>query len=65
MSSNARRSFLSVVCLILILTLTAVTPTKAASIINVPDDYPTIQKAVDAASAGDTIIVRDGTSHLH
>ena len=27
----------------------------------VPDDYPTIQAAVDAASAGDTIIVRNGT----
>ena len=29
-------------------------------IIYVPDDYPTIQGAVDAASPGDTIIVRDG-----
>lgn len=29
--------------------------------IYVPDDYLTIQGAVDAASAGDTIIVRDGT----
>jgi PKD repeat protein len=27
----------------------------------VPDDYSTIQAAVDAASAGDTIIVREGT----
>ena len=27
----------------------------------VPDDYPTIQAAVDAASPGDTIIVRNGT----
>jgi photosystem II stability/assembly factor-like uncharacterized protein len=32
-----------------------------ASVIYVPDDYPTIQVAVDAASPGDTIIVRDGT----
>ncbi|MDI6811677.1 MAG: hypothetical protein QMD80_08465 [archaeon] len=32
-----------------------------ASTIYVPDNYPTIQSAVDAASAGDTIIVRDGT----
>lgn len=29
--------------------------------IYVPDDYPTIQAAVDAAGPGDTIIVRDGT----
>ena len=29
--------------------------------IYVPDDYPTIQAAVNAASAGGTIIVRDGT----
>ena len=29
--------------------------------IYVPDDYTTIQGAVNAASAGDTIIVRDGT----
>ena len=29
--------------------------------IYVPDDYSTIQAAVDAASPGDTIIVRDGT----
>ena len=32
-----------------------------AAVIYVPDDYPTIQQAVDAANAGDTIIVRDGT----
>jgi parallel beta-helix repeat protein len=31
-----------------------------AEIIYVPDDYPTIQGAVNAASPGDTIIVRDG-----
>jgi len=29
--------------------------------IYVPDDYETIPAAVDAASSGDTIIVRDGT----
>ena len=35
--------------------------TSSSATIYVPDDYPTIQAAVDAASAGDTIIVRDGT----
>lgn len=34
---------------------------RGANIIYVPDDYPKIQTAVDAASPGDTIIVRDGT----
>ena len=33
----------------------------APSTIYVPDDYVTIQAAVDAANPGDTIIVRDGT----
>jgi pectin methylesterase-like acyl-CoA thioesterase len=37
-------------------------PAKAAPItIIVPDDYPMIQQAVDAASNGDTILVRAGT----
>ena len=30
-------------------------------VIYVPDDYPTIQEAVNAASPGYTIIVRDDT----
>jgi len=39
-----------------------VTEAKAsAATIYVPDDYATIQAAVDAASTGDTIIVKDGT----
>jgi len=33
----------------------------SADIIHVPDDYPTIQEAVDAASDGDEIVVADGT----
>ena len=32
----------------------------AADIVYVPGDYPTIQQAVNASVAGDTIIVRDG-----
>ena len=35
--------------------------TSSSATIYVPDDYSTIQAAVDTASAGDTIIVRDGT----
>jgi len=35
----------------------------APSTITVPDDYPTIQQAINAASPGDTIFVRNGTYH--
>lgn len=35
----------------------------SAKTIHVPDDYPTIQQAVDAAMDGDTIIVHSGTYH--
>ena len=38
-----------------------VTPTK----ITVPDDYPTIQEAINVASPGDSIFVRAGTYHEH
>ena len=33
----------------------------SAAEIHVPDDHATIQQAVNAAGAGDTIVVRDGT----
>ena len=35
-------------------------PTKSPGVLNVPDDYPTIQEAIDAASNGDKIIVGPG-----
>lgn len=31
-----------------------------AGVITIPEDYPTIQDAIDAASPGDTIVVREG-----
>ena len=34
---------------------------NSSSTIYVPDDYPTIQEAINAASPGDTIVVREGT----
>ncbi len=32
-----------------------------AQIINIPDDYPTIQQGIDAANEGDTVLVQPGT----
>ncbi len=32
-----------------------------AAIINIPDDFPTIQEGVDAADEGDTVLVQPGT----
>jgi len=47
------------------LILTAFAGVSAAKTIYVPDDYLTIQSAVNAASTGDTIIVRDGLYKEH
>ena len=53
--------FIFILSALLLLTpLFSVNPVRAAEII-VPDDYATIQLAIDNASAGDTIIVRAGT----
>ena len=35
--------------------------TATAQIINIPDDYPTIQQGIDAAVNGDTVLVDTGT----
>jgi nitrous oxidase accessory protein NosD len=49
----------AIVAFSLIMAFTAL-PSVQASIIYVPDNYATIQDAVNAADPGDTIIVRDG-----
>ena len=33
----------------------------SATIINIPDDYPTIQEGIDAANEHDTVLVQPGT----
>jgi parallel beta-helix repeat protein len=33
----------------------------SATIINIPDDYPTIQQGIDASADGDTVLVQPGT----
>lgn len=48
------------VVLVSFLTIFIASVTQAA-IISVPADYPTIQQAIDAAAAGDTVQVSDGT----
>ncbi|MCP4584172.1 MAG: T9SS type A sorting domain-containing protein [candidate division Zixibacteria bacterium] len=35
--------------------------TVSATIINIPDDYPTIQQGIDACNPGDTVMVEPGT----
>jgi len=37
------------------------TPTPDITILRVPDDYATIQAAIDAAEFGDTVLISDGT----
>ncbi len=51
----------SVRFLVLILLPLAMAGSSPAQTWFVPDDYPTIQAALDAVPAGDTIVVRDGT----
>jgi parallel beta-helix repeat protein len=41
----------------------SISPARAALTLIVPDNYPTIQLAINAASVGDTIFVRSGTYH--
>jgi len=59
-----RRAFSGIMFVLLVISMLTLSlriqPAKAATII-VPDQYPTIQAAIDAASAGDTIQVKAGT----
>ena len=57
--------FMAVALLAMALPLGVTEAKASAATIYVPDDYATIQAAVDAASTGDTIIVKDGTYSEH
>ncbi len=56
-----RKALVGILFCTMILFLCAFVSSASASTLYVPDDYSTIQVAVDGASDGDTIIVRDGT----
>jgi hypothetical protein len=59
----SKRVFSAIIMSLLVLgtlTLVRIQPVKAG-MITVPDDYPTIQAAINNANNGDTIYVRNGT----
>ena len=59
---NRAFTVLLVLVFLATLCLTVYLPARAESnTITVPDDFPTIQKAINAANAGDTILVKRGT----
>lgn len=60
--SETQKVSLLLVAILLLAIITPVAFTQATTI-TVPDDFSTIQEAVNAASPGDTIYVRAGTYH--
>lgn len=60
MKTKRLATIFAIAILILSITATTIPFVSAATTINVPDDYPTIQAAINAASPGDTIIVAAG-----
>jgi len=64
--SSRLKVFSEVAFLVILASLSIIAPSahpmlSKSDSITVPDDYPTIQAAVDAASSGDTVYVRAGT----
>jgi hypothetical protein len=61
--AHARRSQMSRLLLLIVLTMVCSALTAPCAVIRVPDDEPTISAGVAAASAGDTVLVASGTYH--
>jgi parallel beta-helix repeat protein len=58
-------SFLVVIFLISITTFQPITVNAQSRTLVVPDQYPTIQSAIDNASTGDTVFVKKGTYYVN
>ena len=65
MRGKSTKLLLSCTAFMFLCMLACVVCVASAKTIYVPDDYERIQWAVDNASAGDTIIVRDGIYYEH
>jgi parallel beta-helix repeat protein len=55
----------AIVSVVVLVSVVTVLPVVSGATITVPDDYPTIQQAVNAAHAGDTVYIRSGTYYEH
>ena len=59
-----KEAYLGIVLALLLASLLSIAfhiRSARATTITVPDNYPTIQQAVNAAASGDTIVVKSGT----
>ena len=62
MNNNKGKILATMVCVVMFAAVFAAVPVNVyAATIIVPDDYPTIQQAIDAASSSDTVYVCSGT----